>query len=451
MARRDLHDVRAIVAGAGLAGLSAARELEARGATTTVVEARGRVGGRVWTMREGFVGRQHAEAGADLIEGEQEHVRRLAHELGLKTVRILRDGFGFYGPDARGKRRLHHRPGGFQAAATLLADEIHDFTLAEERWDSAIARRLASQSVASWLETHQIPAHIRASVRAFRGFFLADPEELSVLPLVEQFAEGGTPGHGHIYRIAEGNDRLATALARRLRGTLLLRTIVRRVRQRESGVSVTVEDGSGRRSEMSGDFLVCALPASTARDVVFEPKLPASQHEAIAGLRYGAATRLLLQFDRRFWKKRGRPLAFGTDLATGAVWDGNEQQHGAGILSFLAGGRASSELQHVLNADGAPGAIALIDWLGRPSRLLASSAIVWDVDPWVKGGYAFFDPAFDPLWRAWLSRPCGRIVFAGEHTSMKWQGYMNGAVESGLRAAAEIAALTKTSTNSWCA
>src|SRR6185437_751303 len=237
MGRADLQGVRAIVAGAGLAGLSAARELEARGATTTVIEARDRVGGRVWTLREAFVGRQHAEAGADLIEGEQEHVRRLAHELGLKPVRILRDGFGFYGPDARGKRRLHRRPGGFQAAATLLADEIHDFKLAEERWDSAIARRLASLSVVSWLETHQVPAHVRASVRAFRGFFLADPEELSVLPLVEQFAEDGTPGQGHIYRIAEGNDRLATVMARRLRGTLLLRTIVRRVRQREAGVS----------------------------------------------------------------------------------------------------------------------------------------------------------------------------------------------------------------------
>jgi monoamine oxidase len=443
MARGDLHGVRAIVAGAGLAGLSAARELEARGATTTVIEARDRVGGRVWTLREGFAGRQHAEAGADLIEGEQGHVRRLASELGLKPVRILRDGFGFYGPDVRGKRRLHQRPGGFQAAATLLADEIHDFTLAEERWDSAIARRLASMSVASWMETHQVPAHVRASIRAFRGFFLADPEELSVLPLVEQFAEGGTPADGHIYRIAEGNDRLATVMARRLRGTLRLRTIVRRVRQREAGVTVTVEDGSGRRSEIAGDFLVCALPASTARDVLFEPKLPASQHDAIASLRYGAATRLLLQFDRRFWKKRGRPLAFGSDLPTGAVWDGNEQQHGAGILSFLAGGRASSELQHVLNADGAAGAIAMVDWLGRPSRLLASSAVVWDVDPWVRGGYAFFDPAFDPLWRAWLSRPCGRIVFAGEHTSTKWQGYMNGAIESGLRAAAEIAAISE--------
>ena len=66
---------------------------------------------------------------------------------------------------------------------------------------------------------------------------------------------------------------------------------------------------------------------------------------------------------------------------------------------------------------------------------------MWDSDPWVRGGYAYFDQTFDPLWRAWLSRPTGRIVFAGEHTSIKWQGYMNGAIETGLRAAAEIESL----------
>ena len=66
--------------------------------------------------------------------------------------------------------------------------------------------------------------------------------------------------------------------------------------------------------------------------------------------------------------------------------------------------------------------------------------IVWESDPFARGGYAFFDPAFDPSLRAWLARPCGRLFFAGEHTSLQWQGYMNGAVESGRRAAAEIAA-----------
>ena len=83
MRTRDPKGVSAIVAGAGLAGLAAARELEARGAAVTVIEARGRVGGRVWTLRDQFAARQHAEAGGDLIEAEQTHVPDLAKALGL--------------------------------------------------------------------------------------------------------------------------------------------------------------------------------------------------------------------------------------------------------------------------------------------------------------------------------------------------------------------------------
>jgi monoamine oxidase len=135
-------------------------------------------------------------------------------------------------------------------------------------------------------------------------------------------------------------------------------------------------------------------------------------------------------------------MAYGTDLDTGAVWDGNEQQKGPqGILSFLAGGNASHALQRIVRTEGERGVVQRIDWLGTPSRLLASQTVVWDHDPWVRGGYAYFDPDFNPLWRSWLARPAGRVVFAGEHTSVKYQGYMNGAIETGLRAAAEIAAL----------
>jgi monoamine oxidase len=437
----ELAGTSVIVAGAGLAGLSAARALEARGAAVTVVEARDRVGGRVWTLRDGFAERQHAEAGADLIEGEQEHIKALAHELGLRPVRILREGFGYYGPDTRGVRRIHSSPGVFTTLGKRLQREVQEFKLAEERWDSGVAASLARRSVAEWLDAVHAPSNLRAGVRAFRGFFLADPEDLSLLPVVEQFAGGGTPGQGVILRIPGGNDRLATLTAKRLRGTLLLDTVVRRIRQRDAHVVVTVGTGD-RTSELRANFLVCTLPATTVRDVIFDPPLPESQHDAFARLRYGCATRLLLQFDRRFWRVRGRPLAFGTDLPSGAIWDGNEQQKGrAGILSFLAGGYASKALQDLVRRDGMAGVVKEIGWLGRPSTLLTARAIAWDDDPWARGGYAYFDPAFDPLWRAWLARPAGRILFAGEHTSIRWQGYMNGAVESGLRAAAEIAAL----------
>jgi monoamine oxidase len=444
MGHRHLAGTSVVVAGAGLAGLSAARELEKRGAAVTVVEARDRVGGRVHTVRHAFANGQHAEAGGDLIEAEQEHVLALARELGLEAARILRKGFGFYGPDRRGRPRVQVGMGRLFGVARYLADEIRDFKLGEQRWDGAVARRFARMSVASWLERVNAPADMRAGMRGFRGFFLADPEDLSLLPLVEQFAAWGAPGRDEMFRITGGNDRLATGLARRLKGALLLRTIVRRIVRRDDGVAVTVESLGQPHTEIHADYVVCALPASTARGVVFEPALPDAQHDAIARLRYGCATKLLLQFDRRFWRKRGRPSAFGSDAPFGAVWDANEEQRGPhGILTFLAGGKASGELQDMLRHEGERGVVRRIGWLGKPARLAASRTIVWDHDPLARGGYAYFDPGFDPLWRDWLARPAGRVVFAGEHTSVKYQGYMNGAIETGLRAAAEIAAMAQ--------
>jgi monoamine oxidase len=432
--------MRVVVAGAGLAGLVAARDLEAGGAGVVVVEARDRVGGRVHTLRDGFADSQHAEAGADLIEAEQTHVLELARELRLEPVRILRRGWGFYGTDRTGRLRIRNTLTSFDRAADHLAAEMRDYRLAGGRWDSPITAAIARQSVAEWLARRKADGDLVAAVKGLRGFFLADPEDLSLIALVDEFASGDAPGGSAQFRIRDGNDRLATAMAGKQRGRVLLKTVVRRVVQHAAGVQVSVE--GGRRHQIDADFAVIALPASTLRDVQFDPPLPPAQTGAIATLRYGAATRVLLQFDRRFWRQPARPYAFGSDQPTGAVWDGNEQQaRRPGILSLLAGGRASSEVRAIMQAGGIDALIERLMWLGTPSTLVAHKVVAWEDDEWSRGGYAYFDPSFDPALRQWLGRAFGRLTFAGEHTSAGGQGYMNGAVESGKRAAAEVRAM----------
>jgi monoamine oxidase len=438
---RELSGTKVIVAGAGLAGLTAARDLEAAGAHVTVFEARQRVGGRVRTIRSGLADGQHAEAGAELIEEEQRHVLELASSLGLRPVRILRRGFGFYGSDRCGRRRMQNGARSFTDAARRLDREVADYRLAGQRWDSAIAANLAQRSVAQWLKGINAPRDLAARVRGLRGFFLADPEDLSLLALVDQFSSDGAAGQGSIFRIDGGNDRLPRALAQRLKGEVVLHAVVRRVRQHTRGVRVTIEE-RGRRSEVAADYCVLTLPATMLRGVAFDPPLPVEQQRAIATLKYGPATRMLLQFARPFWRRALRPRAFGTDLPVGAVWDATEHQHGrAGILSLLAGGRASEELRDVVRRQGTAGVIDRLRWLGPSAALLNAAFVSWENDEWCRGGYAFFDPGFDPALRAWLARPYGRLLFAGEHTSFEWQGYMNGAVASGKRAAAEVRAM----------
>ncbi len=439
-----LKNVHVLVAGAGLAGLAAARALEADGASVTVIEARDRVGGRVWTIRDGFAHGQHGEAGADFIETSQTALISLAHQLKLPLVRAIRNGFGYYGPDARGRLKIQSLGSVFGMIEDKLAPLIHGYRLAECRWTSAIATTLARRSVSEWLNEINAPRAVRERVRGLRGLFLADPEDLSLLALVDflaDFEEEDDPRLERSFRVKSGNDSIATTIAKQLEGPVKLHTVLRRLHQTNAQIVATVEERS-TRSEIVADYVIVALPASTAREVVFEPELGAPHRQALTSLKYGPATRLLLQFKKRFWQKADRPSAFGTDQAFGAVWDANEHQRGpSGILSFLAGGAASKGIQDLLRTGGVDGIVDRLRWLGRPSDVAGSKTITWEDDPWARGGYAFFDPAFDPAWRDWLARPHGRVMFAGEHTSMRWQGYMNGAVESGHRAAAEIAAL----------
>jgi len=444
---RDLGGVSVLVAGAGLAGLSAARDLLALGATVTVVDSRDRVGGRVWTIRDGFVEKQHAETGGDMIDEEHHALRDLAAELSLPLTRILRGGFGYVRTDAAGKPRIVARSAmrGWDRLAHALGDLTTPYKRAEQRWDSPIAASIARRSVAAWLDEATVDEELRATATGLRGFFLADPDELSLIALVDQFApsedvEDVAPGA--MYRIDGGNDRLAAALAAPLGNRLRLKTEVVAISHRGKAVRVSVKHAQ-TQSQLTCDYVIVTMPASVVRRIPFTPSLPSQQHDAFARLKYGRATKTLLQFSKRFWRAPGRPRAFGSPLAVGALIDANEEQRGrAGILTLLAGGGASDATQAIVAKDGPAGLVNALDWLGsKNADLLASRQIVWEHDPWARGGYAFFDPTFDPALRAWLARPFGRVFFAGEHTSVKWQGYMNGAIESGRRAAAEIAAV----------
>lgn len=432
-----------MVVGAGLAGLTAAVELQNQGAAVTVLEGQGRVGGRVLTIRDGFVERQYAEAGADFIDEEHDEMCRLVRSLNLKLVPVLRAGFAFaLSSDGKGrpsvfgdgiwKRLTHH-----------LDPLIRAYRLSEQRWDGAVAKMLSAMTVEAWMKEASLPSEVCHMLVGLRGFFLADPADLSLLSLVDQVASG-SPGKRGMYRIAGGNDQLPTLLASTLRDRVLLRHEVLAVSQSKTTVRVRVRSGSNE-SWLRSDYLILALPATRVRMLEIHPALPREHDAAISRVPYGPVTKTLLQFDRRFWNQRNRQLAYGTNLPIGAVWDANEQQKGKpGILCLMAGGTTSAATRQLVSASGTMGLVRALDWLGKTKKtLLSMRSVTWEQDPWIQGGYAVFGPGFDPLLRSWLARPCGRILFAGEHTSLRWQGYMQGAVESGLRAAAEVRALSR--------
>ena len=439
-----LSGTSVIIVGAGLAGLSAAVRLRKDGVRVTVVEARDRVGGRVLTIRDGFAKGQHAEAGGDFIDHGQEEIRRLADQYGLPVRTIVRQGFSFVRYKGRG--HIHSRPMKGERAWKPIVDRakpwIEAYRRAEERWESAVVRSMGQRSVAQWLDEINADGNMRAMVRGLRGFFLADPEDLSLLVLIEQLASE-EPGAEPEGRIEGGNDRLPKAMAVELGEAVHLNTTARAVHDDQTSVSVTVERAGGDRTQINADYAILAVPVTTLRAIEITPDLPAEQAKVFERLKYGRVTKSLLQFDRRFWKRKGRSPAYGTDAPTGAIWDANEEQRGP-RRHFNAHGRRPGERRYSKDSGaGRRAGLGARPRLAEAGRCRAphSHHVTWEHDSWAQGGYAYFDPSFDPAWRPWLARPHGRLLFAGEHTSIKWQGYMNGAVESGLRAAAEVWAL----------
>ena len=435
-----LHGRSVIVVGAGLAGLSAAVELLRDGATVCLLEARDRVGGRIWTIREGFTGGQHAEAGGEFIDEDHDEIRRLACQLNVELVPVLKTGFSFATPQAGTTKLqlsagselwtdLHHR----------LLPLIRAYRLADQRWDSSVASQLARISAASWLDHIGAAKELRALAASLRGFFLSDPPELSLLILVEQLI-AGVPGRGGLYRVRGGNDQLTKGLAAILGEAIHLEYAVVKVAQSAKKILVTARQKNGTQKTFRADYAIITVPVPVIRSICFEPPLSPPQREAVAKLPYGPATKTLLQFERRFWRNRHRRRAYATNLPIGTIWEANEEQRGqSGILTLLAGGSASQATHNLMVKGGIGRIVSELSWLGRGSRdLLAFKQIRWEKDPWAGGGYAAFTTSYDPALRQWLTRPHGRCFFAGEHTSIRWQGYMNGAIESGLRAALDV-------------
>jgi monoamine oxidase len=419
-----------IVVGAGLAGLAAAERLRRRRIPVTILEGRDRVGGRVWTLRDGFVGNVRAEAGGEFVDEGQDAIRALAEEAGLRPVRVLKSGFGEARRSPGGRVRLRPSPP-WREWGEKLQPLAEAFQRGDERRDGPVARAIARRSVAEFARSEGGSGKTLAWLR---GLYCADVEDLSLLVVVEQAAAAKkAPGRQKMYRIAGGADRLAERLARPLR--IHLETRVVAISQSARGVRVKV-----RGEELAADYVIVTAPAPLVNEIAFHPRLPEDQRKAIAQLKYGPATKTHLQFDRPFWRRSGRPRAFATSLPIGAVWDGSETQGGA-LLTLLAGGGASAATRSMLSRGGPERLMRELKWLGS-GRLLSCQSVTWEADPWARGAYAYFDPSYDPGWRSLLARPFGRVLFAGEHTSLAWQGFMNGAIESGQRAADEVLAIT---------
>ena len=445
---------RILVVGAGMAGLGAALELVNQGHDVTVLEARTRPGGRVFTMREAFADGLYADAGAMQVYDSHQRVQQYISQFSLELdpIRSAAPASLMF---LMG-HRIEVRPGAAPAwPFTLNADEQaltsgamftkYVVPLLKDVYNADIAGQLLARF--GKYDTMTFADFVRAqgaSAAAIRIMNAGLPTGLgdggdhhSALNLLREAAYRQIRTQS--FTIRGGTDRLPKALASRLGERIKYATPVMRIEQDASSVRVLTRP-RGSTETFVADRLILAVPFAVARTIEFHPPLPADTRTAMEQLPNTSVVKVFVQTRSRFWLAEGHSGGASTDLPIRLVSERTINQAGArGILeSYVVG----SDARRFCAMDDAARVRAAAADLARlfpaiTAQYEGGTSKCWDNDEWSRGAYAWFRPGQMTRFLPVIGRPVGRIHFAGDHTSPT-PGWMDGALHSAERVVREI-------------
>lgn len=454
------RSVRVAVIGAGLAGLTCAYRLRQAGLSATVYEANTRLGGRCWTRRGDFAEGQMAEHGGELIDQGHKNVRHLAQELGLPLDNLL-------AAEANGTGPFYLFDGSRYSYADAT-DDLKSIWPALHRdlidagfptlYNSSTPRglQLDQMSVADWLD-QSVPGGRTSRLGqllnvAYNIEYGAEIERQSALNLIYvlgynspgQFSVFGSSNEK--YHVRGGNDQIASRLAATLGSQIVAGTALVAVRLNADG-TYTLTFQSGRRTfDTLADKVVFALPFSILNTAVDVSRAGFSslKRTAIRELAMGSNSKLHLQFTRRHWVALGNNGDTYADTGHQNTWEVTRAQAGpSGILVDYTGGNLAGTFGGGTPAQRAQQFLAQIEtvlpgltatWNGR------ATIDFWPGQPFSLGSYSYWQVGQYTRFAGVEREQQGNAHFCGEHTSIEAQGYLEGAVESGQRAAGEVVA-----------
>ena len=442
--------VDAVVVGAGLAGLTAARELSARGASVVVLEARDRVGGRTWSQE---IDGQWVDLGGQWIGPGQRRMEKLARELSLKTFPTWSKGKKIL--DTGGKLKTYDGTIPNLSPVHLLllhagltrAEALRAKVPADRPWTADRAAELDAGTLASW-QSRLIPSRTVRDVFdvAVRVIFGAESSELSLLFFLAYASSSGglmhlveVDGGAQQDRFTQGAQGVSLRLAEALGDRVVLGAPARRIEQDPTGVTVTTDKGAFR-----GKYAVVAVPPALAGRIDYAPLLPAARDALTQRFAMGATTKVMAFYDRPFWRDRGLS---GEVACTGGpltvVFDNSPEDGSRGVLLGFVVGRPARELSARPADDRKRAVLAAFARFFGPDAGAPSAYVEqdWSAEAWTRGcPTGTMSPGTMTLFGPSLREPVGRLHWAGTETAVEFCGYMEGAVESGERAAREIGA-----------
>lgn len=444
-----------IIIGAGLAGLSAAYELTQAGHEVTVLEARPRPGGRVFTMRGQFADGLYAEAGATNVFDNHAWTLKYIKLMGL----TLDPEPSFAGASIyymHGKR-IVIKPGvPVDWPLDLRADEKGK-SRGElwRRYVAPVTQELGNVEASDWP-----PASLRKyddmSFEAFLKFrgASAGAVELLSLGLTDTLGEGARTVSAlnwlreakpraeqkEVFFIRGGSDVFPRAFAARLADRIHYGTPVQRIEHSQHGVRVICAPRETQTS-LTADYLICAIPFSVLRRVTVSPGFSAEKQKMIAELGHTSVVRVFMQTRKRFWQEQGLNGGASTDLPIVSVYDKAHYLPGPrGMLEAYVAGQRARNLAAMTADARQEFAVKEMEKVlpGLREYYEGGTSVCWDDEQWTRGAYAWFKPGQMQSWLPDMMHPEGRVHFAGCQTS-PWPGWMNGALQSGNRAAREVA------------
>jgi monoamine oxidase len=446
-------DADVVVVGAGFAGLMAARELTKHGLRVEVLEARERVGGRVETtmLDDGT----WLDVGGQWFGPGQDRCYRLARELGKRTYTMYLEGKSLL----RYRGRVMRYRGTVPIVPDPVAIPLIGWALfrldamarrvsVDAPWSSPDAQELDAETVEGWLRRNVPHDGARALVRiGLETVYACDLADLSLLHALFYIRSAGSldrlissEGGAQQDRVDGGMQPLAEALSAGLGEHLHLGAPVQAIEQNERGVAVTT-----RNLEVHAKRAIVAIPPTLAGRIDYDPILPAARDQLTQRAPMGSCVKCIAVYDTPFWRARGLSgQVVSTEGPIHVTFDASGPSGRPGVLMGFLEGRAARALTDAGPAERRARVLGCFERdfgpEAREPRHYVDKA--WAEEAWSRGCYAAMLPP--GVWTSFghaLRAPVGRIHWAGTETATEWNGYSEGALQSGERAAAEVAHL----------